>query len=228
MPELIVMLTQNDYTIANACEVFEACKQSDAKYWGLKEEGLDFNRMKQLFNAIKQSGKKSVLEVVAYTEEEGLRGAQIAAECNCDILLGTMYHDSISFFCRENNIKYMPFVGDISGRPSVLRGKVEDMVAQASEYVEKGVHGIDLLSYRYNGDVDYLNETLVNCTNIHVCIAGSIDSYEKLEKIISISPDYFTIGGAFYERKFGENICEAINDVCSFVNKTQNINLVTV
>ena len=223
MPELIVMLTQNDYTIANACEIFEVCKQSDAEFWGMKEKGIDFDQMKQLFNTIKQCGKKGVLEVVAYTEQEGLRGAQIAAECKCDILLGTRFYDSINLFCKENNIKYMPFVGDISGRPSVLTGNVEDMVAQATEYVEKGAYGVDLLSYRYDGDPIYLSEELVNKTNACVCIAGSINDYEKLEQVINIAPAYFTIGGAFYERRFGEDICEQINKVYSFVNNTVKI-----
>ena len=36
-PELIVMLTHNDVTVANAREVFEGAKDAKAKFWGFKE-----------------------------------------------------------------------------------------------------------------------------------------------------------------------------------------------
>lgn len=45
----------------------------------------------------------------------------------------------------------MPFVGSITGRPSVLTGTIDEMVAEANRYLEKGVYGIDLLGYRYIG-----------------------------------------------------------------------------
>ena len=47
-PELIVMLTYNDFTVKNAAEIFEACKDSKAKYWGLKEQSLSFDELKKL------------------------------------------------------------------------------------------------------------------------------------------------------------------------------------
>lgn len=34
--ELIVMLTYDDFTVKNANEIFEACVDSKAKYWGVK------------------------------------------------------------------------------------------------------------------------------------------------------------------------------------------------
>ena len=40
IPELIVMLTHNDRTVADAIDVFEAAKNSKAKYWGFKEVGI--------------------------------------------------------------------------------------------------------------------------------------------------------------------------------------------
>ena len=97
-PELIVMLTFDDRTVKNAPAVFEQCKNSKAKYFGFKEEGLPLSQMIRLYNSIKACGKSTVLEVVAYSEYEGLAGAKIAAECGCDIVMGTMYHDSIQRF----------------------------------------------------------------------------------------------------------------------------------
>ena len=46
-------------------------------------------------------------------------------------------------------MKYMPFVGEITGRPSVLEGSIDNMIAQAKECLAKGVYGFDLLGYQY-------------------------------------------------------------------------------
>lgn len=75
--------------------------------------------------------KKTFLEVVEYTEEEGLERAKIALECGCDILMGTLFHDSINEFCKSNNLKYMPFVGQVEDRPSILKGSIDEMINEA-------------------------------------------------------------------------------------------------
>lgn len=43
-PSLIVMLTHEDQTVQNAYEIFDAYKDSDAEYWGFKEEPPPFPR----------------------------------------------------------------------------------------------------------------------------------------------------------------------------------------
>ena len=40
--------------------------------------------------------------------------------------------------CKENNIKYMPFVGKVTERPSILEGEASDMIKEANEYINKG------------------------------------------------------------------------------------------
>ena len=166
------MLTWHDYTVENAEEIFEQCKLSKAKYWGFKEHPLPLDRMKALFHHMKQCGKTTVLEVVAYTEQEGLEGARIAATCGCDILMGTKFHDSINSYCLEHGIKYMPFVGDVTGRPSVLEGTIDGIIAQAQDFIAKGAYGIDLLGYRFTGDARALNQALVAAVDAPVCLAG--------------------------------------------------------
>ena len=52
-------------------------------------------------------------------------------------------------YCQEHDIRHMPFVGRVEGRPSVLSGSIDEIVAEAQDYVRKGVYGIDLLGYRY-------------------------------------------------------------------------------
>ena len=128
---LIVMLTHHDRTVPDAPAVFEACRGCGAGYWGMKEEGLPPEEMRALYRRMKACGKKTALEVVAYTEAEGLQGARLAADCGCDLLMGTLFFDSIAAFCREHGLRYLPFVGRVRGRPSVLEGTPAEMLRQA-------------------------------------------------------------------------------------------------
>ena len=218
-PTLIVMLTHNDFTVMDAADIFERCKGSRAKCWGFKEHPLPLTEMKQLYSAMKSCGKTTFLEVVAYTEEEGLNGAKMAAECGCDILMGTCFHDSINNYCKNHNLKYMPFVGNIEGRPSILSGSIDGMIAEAREYVSKGAFGIDLLAFRYTGDAVELSRQLINAVNAPICLAGSIDSMQRLQEVKELSPWTFTIGSAFFEKKFGESFPEQIDRVCEFIEQ---------
>ena len=216
-PELIVMLTHNDLTVTDAYNVFERCKNSQARFWGFKEEPLPLAHMKALFSYMKNCGKTTFLEVVAYSEKECLEGAKKAVACNCDFLMGTTFFESVNNFCKTNHLKYMPFVGKITGRPSVLEGTLEDMIKEAEEYIAKGVYGIDLLGYRYTGDPVYLNKEFVAKIKAPVCIAGSINSYERLNEIKSVAPWTFTIGGAFFENKFDGTMQEQIDKVREYI-----------
>lgn len=216
-PNLIVMLTYQDQTVENAQEIFEQSHASQAVYWGFKEAPLPPAQMKQLYRRMKECGKKTALEVVAYSEEEGLQGAQLAAACGCDLLMGTLYADSILDVCRAHGIRYMPFVGRVTGRPSVLEGTPEEMIAQARACLEKGVFGFDLLGYRYTGDAAALIRAFVNAVDAPVCVAGSIDSYAKLDEMKAIAPWAFTIGSAFFEKKFGDDFRGQIDRVCRYI-----------
>ena len=170
---LVVMLTYNDMTVENAYEIFDQCKDSKAEYWGFKEEPLPLDEMKKLYAYMKECGKKTSLEVVAYTEKECIEGAKMAVECGCDMLMGTIYYDSVNKICKENGLEYMPFVGEVTERPSVLGGTIDGMIAEAKSYLEKGVSGIDLLGYRFTGDTVELNKRFVQEIDAPVCIAGT-------------------------------------------------------
>lgn len=216
---LIVMLTHNDETVNNAHEIFEKCKNSDAKFWGFKEKSLPIEQMKNLYKYMKECGKTIFLEVVEYTEKEGLEGAKLALECGCDILMGTVFFDSINEFCKKNNLKYMPFVGKVTERPSILEGEIDEIIKEANEYLKKGVYGLDLLGYRYTGNAVELNERFVLEVNAPVCIAGSVNGYERLDELKNINPWSFTIGSAFFENKFDGSFEEQINKVCEYVKQ---------
>ena len=222
-PILTVMLTYNDVTVKNAYEIFEKCKKSLAEYWGFKEEALPLEQMKRLYAYMKENGKKTVFEVVAYDEEKSIEGAKMAVECGCDILMGTLFCDTINDICKANGIKYMPFVGNIYDRPSILDGDIDKMIAEAKAYIDKGAYGIDLLGYRYTGDAEELIKRFVKGVNAPVCVAGSVNSYERLDEIKSFSPWSFTIGSAFFENKFGSDFCEQINNVCDYISDKHSV-----
>ena len=216
-PELIVMLTHDDLTVENAYQVFEDCRDTKALYWGFKEQPLPLAEMQRIYARMKECGKRTVLEVVAYTEAEGQEGAQMAAACGCDVLMGTCFYESILRFCEDHGIRYMPFVGQIAGRPSILQGSVESMLAEAEALKERGASGIDLLGYRYDADAQELIAAMVTRSGLPVCVAGSIDSVERLQFIKDVQPWAFTIGSAFFEHKFGDSIAEQINKLCDFI-----------
>ncbi len=218
-PQLIVMLTYNDRTVDNAYDIFDQCRDSKAQFWGFKEEPLPLPEMKRLYAYMKACGKTTVLEVVAYTEPECLAGAQMAVECGCDVLMGTIFSDAVNDFCRTHGLKYMPFVGEISERPSVLRGSLEGMIAEAREYLAKGAYGIDLLGYRYEGDAAALNKAFTAAIDAPVCLAGSVNSFQRLDEVKDAAPWAFTIGSAFFDQCFGDDFCAQIDTVCEYMKK---------
>ncbi len=220
-PILTVMLTYNDLTVKNAYEIFDNCKNSLADFWGFKEEPLELYEMKELFSYMKRCNKKTVLEVVSYDEESSLAGAEMAVQCDCDYLMGTVYSDTINTFCKAHNLKYLPFVGNVSERPSILEGDIDSMIAEAREYLSKGVFGIDLLGYRYIGNAKYLIERFIHNISAPVCVAGSVNSMNRLDEIKQIQPWSFTIGSAFFENCFGEGFPEQIDNICRYMQNTE-------
>ncbi len=218
-PELTVMLTYDDRTVCDAAAVFEQCKDTKATCWGFKEEGLPAGQMKQLFAHMKECGKKTVLEVVAYTEPECMAGARLAADCGCDILMGTVFFDSVNAFCHEHDIKYMPFVGHVHDRPSVLDGDIEEILEEARLCIEKGAYGVDLLVYRYTGDREKLLHAFAEQLDAPVCIAGSVNDYDRIDEILHAGLDSFTVGSAFFDNHFDGSFAEQVDKVCEHIHE---------
>ena len=218
-PELVVMLTYNDLTVPNASAIFDSCKSTRAGYWGFKEEALPLPEMQRLFRYMKDCGKTTALEVVAYTEDECMAGAETAAECGVDLLMGTVYSDALLRFAKAHGMRYLPFVGEVSERPSVLEGTAASMIKEAEDYLRRGVDGFDLLGYRYTGNAFELNRAFVSAVNAPVCIAGSVNSYERLDEMKQIAPWSFTVGSAFFDHVFGDSFADQINTVCEYLEK---------
>ncbi len=226
-PELIVMLTHNDVTVSNAMQLFEQSKHLPVQHWGFKDVGLPPDQMKELVQRMKEAGKTTYLEVVSLSEEEGLRGAQIAVEAGFDILMGTVYFDSIHEYLKDKPVRYYPFPGHVHSHPSILDGTIEEIVNQARQLEAKGVDGMDLLAYRYVGDARQLLKEVVAATKVPIVSAGSVASFQRIAEIWEAGAWGFTIGGAFFEGKFhpGGDFTQNVQAVSDWLANTSESDL---
>lgn len=201
-PELIVMLTHHDLTVPNALELFDRLKDQPVTHWGFKDVGLPPEQMKQVVEVMKTAGKRTYLEVVSLSEEEGLRGARLAVELGFDVLMGTVFFPSINDYLKGKPVRYYPFPGRVHGHPSILDGRIDEIVAHACQLEAQGAHGMDLLAYRYTGDAPRLLREVVKATSLPIVSAGGIASYERINEVWQAGAWGFTIGSAFFESRF--------------------------
>jgi hypothetical protein len=219
---LIVMLTNNDVTVPNALELFKQAQDLPAECWGFKDIGLDKRQMTQLIREMKAAGKTTFLEVVHYREDECLSATELAVECGVDYLTGTVFYDSIMERLRGAAIKYFPFFGNLSGHPVVLDGDIDQIVCHGKQLQDKGVHGLDLVAYRYR-ETERVGQLLHACTtqiDVPMILAGSINGWSRLEDTLRSGIWAFTIGSAFFEKAFVPNASfnDQIAAVCNMIH----------
>lgn len=213
---IIIMLTHNDQTHINALNIFESVKDLDIQYWGFKDVGLPFHKMKELIGNMKAAGKTTFFEVVSYSAGECMSGVKVAVELGFDYLMGTLFYDDVFEYVKSKGIKYLPFAGDIQGHPSILKGTIQEVIENAAYMTAKGVLGFDLIAYRFTGDCELLANRFVNEVSVPVVIAGSIDSAERIKIVCEINPFAFTMGSALFNSRFvtdgtfRENLCEVM------------------
>ena len=201
MLNLIVMLTYNDQTVKDAIQVFDSAKDLDVQHWGFKNIGLPEPEMKQLVKNMKDAGKTTYLEVVTYTEEECLAAAKLAIACNFDCLMGTLYYPSVGELVK-GKIKYFPFCGHVWDNPSKLGDDIDGIIADAKRLKELGCDGTDLLAYRFVGDPEALIDRFTAEVDFPTCIAGSIDSFARIDLMKKLQPFGFTMGSALFNKKY--------------------------
>lgn len=218
--KMIIMLTYNDKTVSSALEIFDQCKELPVECWGFKNVGLPIVKMKKLIIDMKEVKKTTFLEVVTYNEKSCLDAAKFALECQFDYFTGSVYFESVHNLLKDKNIKYFPFCGKPSGSPSILGGSIQEIIDDAKLLKEKGVDGFDLLAYRHVEDAEKLAKQFIKAIKIPVILAGSINSFDRLDKIKQFNPWGFTIGSAFFEKKFvkGGSFKEQITRVLSYID----------
>lgn len=205
MTYFILMLTKNDLTIQNAPEVFEEIKDTGVRHVGFKDIGLPIDKLKVLVQKMKSKGMKTYLEVVSESEEANIRSVKSALELGVDYLIGGTYVEQTLKLFKGAHPKYYPYVGKIIGHPCLLRGTIDEILADGKRKEALGIDGINLLGYRYDGDVEKLTSSLVKTVKIPIIVAGSIDSFDRVRKMIQLKVAGFTIGGAILDKKFVPN-----------------------
>ncbi|MEM1990351.1 MAG: hypothetical protein QW782_06935 [Candidatus Bathyarchaeia archaeon] len=219
---LIFMLTHHDRTVPNAFEVFEEIKDTGIQNVGFKDVGLPPKDLKRLAEKINREGFASFIEVVSESENSCLTAVKQAMKMGVKNIIGVKSeYAEKAFNIIGGSAKFYPYVGRVIGIPEILEGEVEEMIEEAERFEKMGVDGINLLAYRYKGDPEKLMERIIKSVNIDVIIAGSIDGFERIRKVIEAGASLYTIGGAIFERKFvqGGSIADQIKAILEFEKK---------
>jgi hypothetical protein len=212
--EFIFMLTRNDETVPDAIEVFEQVRHTGVRYVGFKDVGPPLPELRRLAQVIRASGREVFLEVVSLDREAELRSARAALEIGADWLLGGTRPADVLPIIAGSGVRYCPFPGQIVGHPSLLRGSIEEIAASAGALSGlEGVYGLDLLAYRFDGDVPALVRRVLEQARCPVIAAGSVDSVERIRELADLGVWGFTIGTAIFEQHFGAGLAEQIEVV---------------
>ena len=193
MADLITMLTWNDVTVPNAKEVFLSAADAPCKHWGFKIEGTTPENFADLAATMKEHGKEVYIEVLAMDEEDCIRAAEQ---------------------CIAGGAQHMH-------PDSRMRRPIPEVVDCAMGFERAGCDGFTISAFRYlGGDPEELLRALDDATEMPFRIAGSVNSYERLDFVKSLKNlTGFTIGGAFFENKFGETFAENVTTVCEYLLK---------
>lgn len=222
--EFIFMLTHHDVTVPNALELFERVKGTGLRCVGCKDIGLEISELRQLFSSMKHAHMKSFLEVVTMKEEDHFEGVNKAIDIGAQYLIGGMpqHTEKTIKYLRErrSQLKFFPYVGKIVGHPCLLRGTIDEIVTDAERTQTLGADGINLLAYRYDGNVQELIQSVQASTDLPLVIAGNVDSYERIREMKRLRVWAYTIGGAIIEKRFlpRNDEAEQIKAVLSTMN----------
>lgn len=203
MAKFIFMLTRNDETVPDAFDAYAVVSDTRLAYVGFKDIGLPVAQMSRLVRQMHGHGKKVMLEVVSTTREDELRSVQAGIDLGVDYLLGGRHAGEAARLLQGTGIRYFPFCGHTVGHPTRLTGSIDEIVDDAIRLAAMpDVHGVDLLAYRFSGDVEELTRRVVGALDKPVIAAGSIDRPERVAAVQRAGVWAFTVGSAVFEHRF--------------------------
>jgi hypothetical protein len=201
MAEFLFMLTKDDATVADCLDVYDQVRNSGLKWVGFKDIGVPTATLRELVSRIRGDGRSVVLEIVSIDEQAELASIRAGIDLGVDLLMGGTRADAAAPLVTGTGIRYFPFPGEIVGHPSILDGTIESISQSARELTARpGVHGLDLLAYRWRGDVPALMRSVVTASAGPVVVAGSIINAEQIRLVTQAGAWGFTIGGAVFDR----------------------------
>jgi hypothetical protein len=215
MSHFIFMLTKDDRTVSDALRVYSSLSNSPLRYVGFKDIGLPLDELKTLASLIKADGKHVMLEVVSTSREAETRSVKAAVEIGVDYLLGGRHAEDATRLLKGSGIRYFPFAGRTVGHPTRLAGSIDEIVDDARSLAAMpGVDGLDLLAYRFAGDVEALAKRVAKAVSVPVIAAGSIDSAERVQAMRRAGVWAFTVGSAVFDGSFlGEPVPQQIDNI---------------
>ena len=222
--DFILMLTENDRTLPDARARVDEALEGGVRHIGFKDVGLPLTELKALAHSIRAAGGRSYLEVVSLDEASELASARAAVDLDVDCLLGGTRASLVTEITRDHPVRYYPFPGRISGHPSVLEGPLGDILASARDLAElEHVHGLDLLAYRFDGDVPALMRQVAQAVAKPVIVAGSIDSAARIETVARAGASGFTVGTAAFAGAFpgGAGFTDQVRAILSITARAQ-------
>jgi hypothetical protein len=200
LTEFIFMLTRDDATVNDARQIYESVLDTGVTHVGCKDVGLPRSELAALMEDIRAAGHTSYLEVVSETPEATLQSARVATEIGPDYLIGGTLIEPVQEIIAGTGIRFFPYVGQVIDHPCLLRGSIDEIASDVVSAAERGVDGINLLAYRYDGDVDALVDAVVKATSLPVVAAGSVDSAARIRALAERGVWAFTIGTAALDR----------------------------
>lgn len=198
----IFMLTRDDRTVPEARNLIPEIRASGVRHVGAKDIGLPLDELQILFGDLRNAGCATYLEVVADSSEAMLTSAQNALDLRPDYVVGGTEVEAMAGLLAGSGIKFFPYVGRVVDYPCLLRGTIAEIVRNAQWVEAAGVDGINLLAYRYDGEVISLIEAVIRAVQIPVLCAGSIDSEARVRVIHRLGAWGFTAGTAVLNRAF--------------------------
>jgi hypothetical protein len=201
--EFIFMLTHDDVTVADAPDVLAGLRESGLRYVGFKDVGPPPAVLTDVTAAAHEAGIDVMLEVVSTDVEDELRSLRAARDIGVDWVLGGTHPEQGAAILAGSDIRYCPFPGTVEGHPSVLRGEIAAIAADAARLTAiEGVHGLDLLAYRHrDADPVALTRAVVEAADGPVIVAGSVASTAQISDLEAAGAWGFTIGGAIFEQR---------------------------
>jgi NAD(P)H-dependent flavin oxidoreductase YrpB (nitropropane dioxygenase family) len=199
----VFMATRADRTVPEARALIDAALALGVANVGFKDVGLPRAALKELAAAIRAGGASAFFEVVSLDRDAELASAAAAADLGVDWLLGGVRAREVAPIARSAGVRYAPFPGRVVGHPSVLEGALTEIADSARAIAEvDGVAGLDLLAYRWSGDVPALMRAVIGAVASPVIVAGSIDRESRIAAVAASGAAGFTVGSAAIEGVF--------------------------
>jgi len=201
--DFVFMLTRQDRTVTDAAHHLEVALAAGVRHVGFKDVGLPHADLAVLARLIREAGATSYLEVVSLDAAAEVASARTAVEIGVDNLLGGTRVGDVLPVVAGAPLGYFPFCGRVAGHPSVLEGRVHEIVESAVRLTEhEGVHGLDLLAWRSGEDVPALVRAVCAAVDKPVIVAGSIDGPDRIACVLDAGAAGFTIGTAALDGRF--------------------------